>query len=154
MADVHNSIDRMPKGYDTEVGERGLKLSGELISCTSIIDIMVRQLTLCGGKVLGSMVEVYVAAEMTDVHNSIDRMPKGYDTEVGERGLKLSGELISCTSIIDIMIRQLSYVVYGSGSMVEVYVAAKMADVHNSIDRMPKGYDTEVGERGLKLSGE
>ena len=35
----------------------------------------------------------------------------------------------------------------------EVYAAAKMADVDSSIRRMPKGYDTEVGERGLKLSG-
>ncbi|XP_072022465.1 iron-sulfur clusters transporter ABCB7, mitochondrial-like [Amphiura filiformis] len=35
----------------------------------------------------------------------------------------------------------------------EVFAAAKMADVHNSVEKMPKGYDTEVGERGLKLSG-
>lgn len=35
----------------------------------------------------------------------------------------------------------------------EVYEAAKMADVHNAIMRMPHGYETQVGERGLKLSG-
>ena len=35
----------------------------------------------------------------------------------------------------------------------EVYEAARMADVHNSIVKMPGGYDTMVGERGLKLSG-
>ena len=35
----------------------------------------------------------------------------------------------------------------------EVFQAARMADLHNSILRMPKGYDTQVGERGLKLSG-
>ncbi|XP_022100448.1 ATP-binding cassette sub-family B member 7, mitochondrial-like [Acanthaster planci] len=35
----------------------------------------------------------------------------------------------------------------------EVFAAAKMADVDESVRRMPKGYDTEVGERGLKLSG-
>lgn len=28
MADVHNSVIKMPAGYDTMVGERGLKLSG------------------------------------------------------------------------------------------------------------------------------
>lgn len=35
----------------------------------------------------------------------------------------------------------------------EVYEAAKMAELHNSIITWPKGYDTQVGERGLKLSG-
>lgn len=35
----------------------------------------------------------------------------------------------------------------------EVEDAAKMADVHDAIIRMPGGYDTLVGERGLKLSG-
>ncbi|XP_033125673.1 ATP-binding cassette sub-family B member 7, mitochondrial-like [Anneissia japonica] len=35
----------------------------------------------------------------------------------------------------------------------EVYTAAKMADIHRSILRMPDGYNTQVGERGLKLSG-
>lgn len=31
--------------------------------------------------------------------------------------------------------------------------AAKMAELHDSIITWPKGYDTQVGERGLKLSG-
>lgn len=35
----------------------------------------------------------------------------------------------------------------------EVFEAARTADVHNSIMRMPDGYETRVGERGLKLSG-
>ncbi|CAF1128071.1 unnamed protein product [Adineta ricciae] len=35
----------------------------------------------------------------------------------------------------------------------DVYKAAKLAEVHNAILRMPKKYDTLVGERGLKLSG-
>ncbi|XP_041462333.1 ATP-binding cassette sub-family B member 7, mitochondrial-like isoform X1 [Lytechinus variegatus] len=35
----------------------------------------------------------------------------------------------------------------------EVFRAAKMADIHQGIKRMPKGYETQVGERGLKLSG-
>jgi ABC-type multidrug transport system fused ATPase/permease subunit len=30
---------------------------------------------------------------------------------------------------------------------------ARTADLHDAIMRMPKGYDTLVGERGLKLSG-
>lgn len=35
----------------------------------------------------------------------------------------------------------------------DVLTAAKMADLHDAVMRMPKGYDTLVGERGLKLSG-
>lgn len=35
----------------------------------------------------------------------------------------------------------------------QVFAAARTADVHNAIQRMPDGYDTWVGERGLKLSG-
>lgn len=35
----------------------------------------------------------------------------------------------------------------------EVILAAKMANAHEFIMQLPEGYDTEVGERGLKLSG-
>jgi len=35
----------------------------------------------------------------------------------------------------------------------EVEAAAKAAHIHNFIAAMPKGYETMVGERGLKLSG-
>jgi hypothetical protein len=34
----------------------------------------------------------------------------------------------------------------------QVYEAAKMAAIHNVILSFPKGYDTQVGERGLKVS--
>lgn len=35
----------------------------------------------------------------------------------------------------------------------EVMTAAKAANIHEFIAQLPKGYDTEVGERGVKLSG-
>lgn len=40
-----------------------------------------------------------------------------------------------------------------SASPEDVYAVAKLAGLHDAILRMPHGYDTQVGERGLKLSG-
>ena len=44
---------------------------------------------------------------------------------------------------------------YGDLSAPEekVISAARMAELHDSILAWPAGYDTQVGERGLKLSG-
>ncbi|GFV51853.1 ATP-binding cassette sub-family B member 7, mitochondrial [Trichonephila clavipes] len=44
---------------------------------------------------------------------------------------------------------------YGDFSKTEndVYDAAKMAELHDSIQKWPYNYETQVGERGLKLSG-
>ena len=46
-------------------------------------------------------------------------------------------------------------IAYGrpSASREEVIEAAKLARIHDTIMRMPEGYDSVVGERGLKLSG-
>jgi len=35
----------------------------------------------------------------------------------------------------------------------ELIDAAKMANIHDFIDELPEGYDTYIGERGVKLSG-
>ena len=40
-----------------------------------------------------------------------------------------------------------------SATMDEVIEAAKQAEIHEDIMRMPNGYDTIVGERGIMLSG-
>ena len=35
----------------------------------------------------------------------------------------------------------------------EIVAAARVADIHGFIGKLPDGYDTQVGERGIKLSG-
>jgi len=40
-----------------------------------------------------------------------------------------------------------------NATMDEVIEAAKQAEIHEDIMRMPNGYDTIVGERGIMLSG-
>ena len=46
-------------------------------------------------------------------------------------------------------------IAYGNihASRDEVIAAAKRAHIHDTIEHLPLGYDSLVGERGLKLSG-
>ena len=46
-------------------------------------------------------------------------------------------------------------IAYGNdkAAKAEIIEAARMANLHDFIDSLPKGYETEVGERGIKLSG-
>jgi len=48
-----------------------------------------------------------------------------------------------------------SNISYGraNATMDEIIAVAKAANIHDFIDSLPKGYDTEVGERGVTLSG-
>jgi ATP-binding cassette, subfamily B, bacterial len=38
-------------------------------------------------------------------------------------------------------------------SFAEIVAAARTADAHEFVERLPEGYDTLVGERGMRLSG-
>eukprot|EP00040_Diaphanoeca_grandis_P039974 m.260796 g.260796 ORF g.260796 m.260796 type:complete len:675 (+) comp40649_c0_seq1:164-2188(+) len=57
-----------------------------------------------------------------------------------------------CVLLNDTILHNIRYA-RPEATLEEVYDAAEMADVHRVIKRLPLGYETVVGERGLKLSG-
>ena len=50
------------------------------------------QYNLAYGRLEASEDEVLEASQMANLHSGVQNMPMKYETQVGERGLKLSGE--------------------------------------------------------------
>ena len=90
-----------------------------------------------------------------------------YAPQSGE--ILLDGESISALDLIDLrkvigLVSQDVFLFHGtvrenisygswSASFDEIRAAAKVAEAHEFISELPQGYDTVVGERGVKLSG-
>ena len=55
------------------------------------------------GRLVATHDEILAASQMANLHSGIQDMPMKYETQVGERGLKLSGEIhvhtCTCTCI-------------------------------------------------------
>ena len=63
-------------------------------------------------------------------------------------GIVLQDSVLFSTSILD-------NIAYGrpGASHEDIVEAAKSANVHSFIESLPRGYETEVGDRGMRLSG-
>ena len=97
----------------------------------------------------------------------VDLIPRFYDPSGGS--IKLDGTDIRNVDIKDLrslmgIVTQETFlfnetiknnIAYGLGDypMEKIIEAAKAANAHNFVMDMPDGYDTVIGERGLKLSG-
>ena len=94
-------------------------------------------------------------------------IPRFYDIETG--GIFIDGKNIRDLTMKSIrknigIVQQDVFIFYGTimdnilygrpeASEEEVYEASKKAKIHKYILSLPEGYDTVVGERGIKLSG-
>ncbi|MFN8388692.1 MAG: ABC transporter transmembrane domain-containing protein [Bdellovibrionota bacterium] len=97
----------------------------------------------------------------------ISLLPRFYDPTSGE--IRIAGSdireytlasLRSSMSIVNqhtFLFNQTVYdnIAYGDGtaSREQIIEAAKAANAHTFIERLPEGYDTQIGEQGLRLSG-
>lgn len=62
-----------------------------ICSCTAIANVELLRYNIHYGNLACADEEVMAVAHKAQLHDAIMRMPKGYDTVVGERGLMISG---------------------------------------------------------------
>ena len=97
----------------------------------------------------------------------VDLIPRFYDPTAGEvrvddRNLR-ELNLASLRRAMGIVTQEVilfndtvgNNIAYGAADMPQerIVAAAKAANAHDFISRMPRGYDTVIGDRGVKLSG-
>lgn len=89
------------------------------------------------GKPGASRAEIYRAAELANAHEFIDRMPQGYDTIVGERGVTLSGGQRQRIAIARAVIRDSPILILDEPSSGLDAAAEKL--VFEALDRLMEG---------------
>lgn len=74
--------------------------------------------------------------------------------EVSQQSLREAIGIVPQDTVLfnDTLYHNIAYARPGA-SIDEVQAVARMAQIHDFIDSLPQGYETVVGERGLKLSG-
>ena len=80
--------------------------------------------------------EVIWAAEQADAHEFVERLPQGYDTVVGDRGLKLSGGQRQRLAIARAMIRRPQLIIFDEATSSLDYESEQR--VQDAIERIRK----------------
>src|SRR5260370_4238006 len=86
------------------------------------------------GKPQASRVEIFRAAELTNAHEFIEKMPEGYNTIVGERGVTLSGGQRQRISIARAIIRDTPILILDEASSGLDAASGKL--VFQALDRL------------------
>ncbi len=94
------------------------------------------------GKPGASMEEVVEAAKLAEIHEDILRMPDGYDTVVGERGVMLSGGQKQRVSIARIFLKNPKILILDEAT--SALDTATERKIQAAFDRLAKGRTTLV----------
>uniref|UniRef100_A0AC35U9C4 ATP-binding cassette sub-family B member 7, mitochondrial n=1 Tax=Rhabditophanes sp. KR3021 TaxID=114890 RepID=A0AC35U9C4_9BILA len=113
-----------------------------------------KKVAIVGGSGCGKSTIVRLLYRLYDADSGQITINGQKSTDVTLRSLRESISVVpqDCVLFHDTIFYNLQYG-NPNATTEEVYEAARIADLHEAILRMPNGYDTMVGERGLKLSG-
>ena len=143
-------INLIPRFYDPDAG--AVKIDGTDVklfqqdSLRQQISFVLQETLLFHGPVWyniaygkpgASHAEIMHAAELANAHEFIDRMPQGYDTIIGERGVTLSGGQRQRIAIARALIRQSPILILDEASTGLDAASEKL--VFEALDRLMEG---------------
>ncbi|MDR2303530.1 MAG: ABC transporter ATP-binding protein/permease [Treponema sp.] len=94
------------------------------------------------GRIDASEEEIVEAARRAEIHEDIIRFPEGYDTAVGERGLKLSGGQKQRVSIARIFLKNPSVLILDEAT--SALDSATELKIQHALEELSKGRTTLV----------
>ncbi len=162
MMDQPSDVPDNPEGLELARGTHGIAF--ENVSFRYGDEWVLRDINLEIGK---GQVVALVGMSGGGKSTLADLIPRFYDVQKGRvtvdgidlRDLKIAslraeiGLVTQHTFLFDDTIR--ANIAYGSGErkLDRVIAAAKLANAHDFISRLPDGYETMVGELGVRMSG-
>ena len=94
------------------------------------------------GKLDASMDEIIAASKSANIHEFIETLPQGYDTYVGERGVKLSGGQKQRISIARAFLKNPPILILDEATSALDTISE--LQIQNSLDNLSKGRTTIV----------
>lgn len=154
---VEQADARSVEGFEDAIVFEGVSFAYESEAVLSAVDLTVRRgevVALVGASGAGKSTLVNLLPRFYDPDQGSVRLD-GVDLRaVGLADLRaLIGIVTQDTILFDDTVR--NNIAYGRGdlSVARLESAARAAFAHDFVERLPDGYDTPIGEGGLKLSG-